>query len=202
MTAAGPVGVPVLVVHGIWDTSARLAPLCVGLRRRGVDGVHPVDLIPHDGRASISELGRSVARAAEELARRESAAQIDLVGFSMGALVSRWYLQRGGGRGLVRRFVSIAGPHHGTLDAYAIGRPGVRDMRPGSALLADLARDPDPFGATEVHCLYTPFDLMIVPPRSGVLAGATSVRAFPVPMHRFMIQSRDVLDHVAALLRA
>ena len=75
-------------------------------------------------------------------------------------------------------------------------------MRPGSALLADLARDPDPFGATEVHCLYTPFDLMIVPPRSGVLAGATSVRAFPVPMHRFMIQSRDVLDHVAALLRA
>ncbi len=193
---------PVLLVHGIWDSSSRLAPLAAGLTLRGVRGVHAIDLVPNDGRAPIAELGRLVAREADALAAREKAAQVDVVGFSMGALVSRWYIQRGGGKERVRRFVSIAGPHHGTATAYALPFPGARDMRPKSALLEDLETDPDPFGDVAVHCLYTPFDLMILPAKSAVLAGARSVRGFRVAMHRFMITDARVLDHVAALLRA
>ena len=193
---------PVLLVHGIWDSSSRLAPLAAGLTLRGVHGVHAIDLVPNDGRAPIPELGRLVAREADSLAAREGAERVDVVGFSMGALVARWYVQRGGGKERVRRFVSIAGPHHGTLSAYALPFAGARDMRPKSALLEDLAADPDPFGDVEVHCLYTPFDLIIVPAKSGVLEGARSVRVFTVPMHRFMITDARVLDHVAAILRA
>ena len=193
---------PVLLVHGIWDSSSRLAPLAAGLTLRGVPGVHAIDLVPNDGRAPIAELGRLVAREADALAAREKASRVDVVGFSMGALVSRWYIQRGGGKERVRRFVSIAGPHHGTATAYALPFAGARDMRPKSALLEDLARDPDPFGDVAVHCLYTPFDLMILPAKSAVLPGARSVRGFRVAMHRFMITDARVLDHVAALLRA
>jgi triacylglycerol esterase/lipase EstA (alpha/beta hydrolase family) len=194
--------VPVLLVHGIWDSSSRLAPLRAGLERRGIGPVHAVDLVPNDGRAPIAELGGIVAREATELAEREGASRVDVVGFSMGALVARWYIQRGGGKAKVRRFVSISGPHAGTAFAYALPFAGVRDMRPGSPLLRDLAADADPFGDVEVHCLYTPFDLMILPPTSSVLAGARSVGKFRVPMHRFMITSSVVLDHVAEILRA
>lgn len=191
--------IPVLLVHGIWNSSVQMMPLKRRLERadRGVDAI---DLVPNDGRASIAELGAHVARAAEELARREGSAQIDVVGFSMGALVSRWYLQRGGGKARVRRWISVAGPHHGTLNAYALPVPAARDMRPNSALLRDLAADADPFGGVEVHCVYTPFDLMIVPPKSGILPGARSVRSFRVPMHRFLITDRRVLDHVAEIV--
>lgn len=193
---------PLLLVHGIWDSATRLLPLKTGLLARGRTDVHAIDLVPNDGRAPISELGLQVARAVERLS--PAGEPVDVVGFSMGALVVRWYLQRAGGKDRVRRFVSIAGPHHGTLTAYALPRRylGARDMRPGSPLLENLAGDPDPFGSVEVHCVYTPFDLMILPATSSVLPSARTVRSFPVPMHRFMISDARVLDHVAATLAA
>lgn len=193
---------PVLLVHGIWDSSTRLAPLRAGLERRGLTHVRAIDLVPNDGRAPIAELGKIVAREAEALRRESGAERIDVVGFSMGALVTRWYVQRGGGRDVVRRFVSISGPHHGTLTAFALPFAGARDMRPGSALLRDLAADADPFGGVEVHCVYTPYDLMIMPARSSVLAGVASAHAIPVALHRWMIGDARVLDHVARLLLA
>ncbi len=194
--------VPVLLVHGIWDSSSRLSPLRSGLVLRGVRSVHAVDLVPNDGRAPIPTLGAIVAREAARLRAESGSERIDIVGFSMGALVSRWFVQRGGGRDVVRRFVSISGPHHGTVTAYALPFAGVRDMRPRSALLSELGADADPFGNVEVHCVYTPFDLMIVPATSSVLPHAKTTRSIPVPMHRWMITDGRVLDHVAELLRA
>jgi triacylglycerol lipase len=163
--------------------------------------VHAVDLVPNDGRAPIPQLGAIVSREAAMLATREGCEKIDLVGFSMGALVGRWFVQRGGGKANVRRFVSISGPHHGTATAFALPFAGTRDMRPGSALLRDLDADADPFGPVEVHCLYTPFDLMILPPKSSILGGARSVRRLPIAMHRFMVRDARVLDHIAGILR-
>ncbi len=192
---------PVLLVHGIWDTAAVMMPLKKGLERRGIERVHAIDLVPRGGRASIAELGAIVAREADALAEREGSARIDVVGFSMGALVSRWYVQRGGGRERVRRFVSISGPHHGTRSAHLLPFAAVRDMRPGSDLLRDLAADADPFGDVDVHCVYTPFDLLILPAKSSVLPGARSTRAIKVVLHGLMILDRRVHDHVADILR-
>jgi triacylglycerol lipase len=139
---------------------------------------------------------------ADTVLERTGVEQVDLVGFSMGALIARYYLQRLGGRARVRRFISISGPHHGTLTAYAWRSAGLRDMRPGSALLRDLQADADPFGAVEVHCLYTPYDLMIVPASSSILPNAASVRSLAIPIHRMMITHPRAIDAVATLLRA
>lgn len=193
---------PVLLVHGIWDSARRLEPLRRGLLARGLGDVTAVDLRPNTGSAPLERLGAQVDAAAQEALSRSADGRLDLVGFSMGALVSRWWLQRGGGRGRVRSFVSISGPHQGTLGAWALPLAGVRQMRPGSAFLRELAADPDPWGEAAVHCLYTPFDLMIVPPSSGVLPGARSVQALPVPLHRLMISDARALDAVAGCLLA
>jgi triacylglycerol lipase len=188
---------PTLFVHGIWDSAARVAPLRQGLEMRGISNVHAFDLVPNTGSATIPELAVQVQAAAEKLPR------FDLVGFSMGALTSRYYLQRLGGLKRVRRFISISGPQAGTLTAYALPfLRGVQQMRPNSALLQDLARDEHPFGAVDVHTITTPFDLMIVPSTSGELKGSKSHKSFPVKMHRWMITDARVLDHVAQLLRA
>lgn len=161
-----------------------------------------VNLAPNDGRAPLAALAAQVDAAAHRLAREVGEARIDLVGFSMGALVSRYWIQRLGGRALVRRYVSICGPHAGTANAYALPFAGVRDMRPGSALLADLARDADPWGEVEVHCFWTPFDLMIVPARSAILPGARTVQRFPIAMHRWMITDDRVISAVCEVLCA
>ena len=191
---------PVLLVHGLWDSPVRLHPLSRGLIERGIGTVATVHLRPADGRAPIAALADQVRTHAEALARDHEHDRVDIVGFSMGALASRYYLQRGGGRALTRRFISISGPHAGTLTAYGLPFAGVRQMRPGSALLAELAADEDPWGEVEVHCIYTPLDMMIVPAASSILAGARSVHRVPVPVHRWMLKDRRVLDLVARLL--
>jgi triacylglycerol lipase len=189
--------VSVLLVHGIWDSAQRLSPLKEGLLARGLANVTALDLLPNDGRAPIPDLAKQVREAVAALGPNP----IDLVGFSMGALTSRFYLQRLGGKARVRRFVSIAGPQHGTFSAYGLPFVGVRQMRPGSDLIRDLESDPDPWGNVQVHTVTTPYDLMILPSHSGELQGSTSHKSFPVKMHRWMITDVRVLDHVAQLLR-
>jgi len=190
--------VATLLVHGIWGDAAQLDPLKRGLERHGVRPLRALTFEPNDGRARIEELGAQIGREVDGL--RASDGAVDLVGFSMGALASRWYVQRGGGKGAVRRFISISGPHNGTLTAHALGFAGVRQMRPGSDLLKDLASDDDPWGQVEVHALYTPFDLMIVPAVSSLLPGARSTHKVPALLHRFMLSDQRVHAIVAKLL--
>lgn len=194
--------VPVLLVHGLWDSLTRIEPLVQGLRARGFERIHGFDLRPSDGRAPISELARQVAEQVDTLRRDSGAAQVDLLGFSMGALAARCYLQRCGGREQVRRFISISGPHAGTWTAFALPYAGVRDMRPQSELLRALEADTDPFGNVEVHCIYTPYDLMIVPATSSILRQAHSTHRLPIPLHRWMIRDPRVWDLIAQLLNA
>jgi triacylglycerol esterase/lipase EstA (alpha/beta hydrolase family) len=189
---------PVLLVHGIWDTGQKLAPMARALEAAGVPRAHALTLSKNDGSAPISALAEEVAAAARALGPR-----VDLVGFSMGALVSRYAVQRLGLRAHVRRFVSIAGPHAGTrMAGFLPWMAGVRDMRVGSALLAGLAADPDPWGEVEVHVLYTPYDLMIVPATSARLPSTKSETKMPIAMHRWLVTDPRALAHVAAILTA
>src|SRR5262245_47629077 len=135
---------PLLCVHGIWDTSAVFDRMTELLRGQGWSEIDALDLSPNDGSADIPALAGQVDRAAAALLARTGQHRLDLVGFSMGALVCRYYLQRMGGRDKVRRFISISGPHQGTLTAMLSGKPGARQMRPNSALLNELAQDPEP----------------------------------------------------------
>lgn len=191
---------PVLLVHGIWDRGEKLARMGAALEARGLGPVRAIDLVPNDGRAPILELARQVGEHARELASRAGCERVDVVGFSMGALVTRTYVQRLDGKQRVRRFVSISGPHRGTATAYALPFAGCRDMRPGSSFLRELEADPDPWGEVEVHVLYTPYDLMILPAASSRLPGARSESVLPIALHRLMIHDRRALDRVAEIL--
>lgn len=186
----------VLLLHGIWESGAQMEPLRLALERAGRTA-ETLDLVPSSGEATLPELAAQLGARVDAL----GGGPVDVVGFSMGSLVARTWLQRHGGRERARKFVSISGPHAGTLAAYFSGKAGARQMRPGSALLRDLASDPDPWGDVEVHSLWTPFDLMIVPARSSRLPRVASERRFAVPLHAQMVTSPRVLEAVVALLR-
>ncbi len=163
-----------------------------------------IDLAPSDGRATINEIAEHVQRAVEKLRAHRGVEQVDVVGHSMGALVSRTFIQRYGGRDVVRNFVSTAGPHGGSPLARIGGVPpwlaGIRDMRPGSAHLRDLERDADPWGKVRVHCIYTPWDMLIRPVETAILRGATSVHRIDVKIHRWVPSDPRVLARVAELI--
>lgn len=193
---------PVLLVHGIWNTGAAFAKLALELQRRD-RLLEAIDLLPNDGSAALDQLALQLAPAVGRLLQASGAAKVDVVGFSMGALVTRYWLQQLGGKHLTRRYVSISGPHAGTRVAQFSGHAGVVQMRPGNPWLQNLAQDPDPFGGVEVHTLRTPFDLMIVPSSScGRLPNCKSHTSVPVLLHRWMLTDPRAISRVAAILNA
>ena len=193
--------VPVLLVHGIDDSPAAFQPMRERLHEAGwqVEQVAAVRLTPNNGQLPIEALATQVARAAEGLRRRTGAERIDVVAFSMGALISRYWLQEVGGHQKVRRFVSISGPHHGTLLAHIRREPAILQMRPGSELLRRLERRANPFGDTELYTFWTPLDVTVYPAESARLPGATE-RTFPVLLHPLMLSHPGVLDAVVETL--
>ncbi len=188
----------VLLVHGIWDTGKKLDVLARAIGAAGIAPVRAIDLVPNDGSASIPDLAKLVERAASALGTE----RVDIVGFSMGALVSRYFIQRMSGRDRVRRFVSIAGPHAGTALASLLPGRGVRDMRRSSALLGELASDADPWGEVEVHTIWTPFDLMIQPTSSSRLPKSRSDTRVPALLHRLLVTDPRSVGRVVEILSA
>src|SRR5262249_46604110 len=150
----------------IWKDRSAFRRMGRHLEKQGFS-VHPIDLVPNDGSAGIDELAGQVKTFIDT--SFPDGSPIDLLGFSMGGVVSRYYVQRLGGIERVRRFITISSPHHGTHWARARDLPGYLHMRPDSPLLADLNRDVDMLSRLNFTSMWTPLDLMIVPPQSSRL---------------------------------
>ncbi|MGF1480982.1 MAG: esterase/lipase family protein [Cyanophyceae cyanobacterium] len=188
---------PVLLIHGLNDTNAVFTPMAQYLRQRGWS-VYSLDLIPSNGSFQIEQLATQVA---DYIKATFSAAQpLDLIGFSMGGIITRYYLQRLGGVERVKRYISISAPNNGTLTAYALPLPGIVQMRPNSLLLQDLNRDgAEILGRVNATVMWTPYDLMIVPSFSSRLAVGHEV-VLPIPFHSWMLSDTRALSIIAASL--
>ena len=192
---------PVLLVHGFHDTPQGLETMKLHLEQAGWPVVRMASLMPNDGSLSVPDMARQVGQAAEALRAETGAPRIDVVAFSMGALVTRYWLQLQGGKEEVRRFVSISGPQAGTMMAYVHPGLGVKQMRPRSPLLRALAQNPHPFGKVEVHTFWTPLDMIVVPATSARLPDARE-HMFLVLLHHWMRDDSRVLSAVTEVLGA
>jgi len=150
-------------------------PLSQALTTRGHVCLMP-SFTPNDGRLGIADLAEKLN--AYILTHVSEGAPIALVGFSMGTLVSRYYLEMLGGYQRTRAFISISGPHGGTFMAYFYPGRGAQDMRFGSALLRELNAKSECLTGLTIHSFWTPLDLMIVPARSSVWVLAQNHRVW------------------------
>jgi triacylglycerol lipase len=164
---------PVVIVHGIYRDHRLMRRLRDAFLRAGRRVFTP-DLKPNNGSASINELAAQFGEFLEhQLVPGE---RCDVIGHSLGGMVARTYIQRHGGSVRVRRLVTLASPHHGTLMAWL--RPGrvMCELRPGSAFLRDLASDVQQLATVQVTSYWTPFDAIIVPARSSELPIGRNLR--------------------------
>lgn len=187
---------PAVLVHGIFSSSQDMTRMAQHLRRAGREVFTP-DLAPAGGDVGVDELAQQLALFVQEKLRGR---RFDLVGFSMGGLVGRYYLQRLGGLEQVDHFVSLATPHHGTILALLNGRTGGRQMRCSSDFLCDLDRDADRLRGVKFTSFYTPLDLMIVPARSSVMPQAQNIRIWAA-LHPSLILEKRCLRAVADALK-
>lgn len=187
---------PVVLVHGIDDTQAIFWKMAPYLRSLG-HSVFGLDLIPNDGLAGLDVLGRQVANFINRTFPPHQ--PIDLVGFSMGGIISRYYVQRLGGMRRVQRLVTIASPHQGTWAAYTRPNLGCNQMRPGSRFLRDLHHDITTLDQINVTSIWTPLDLIILPANSSELPIGKNIQVW-VGGHAWMVTDPKSLETVADAL--
>ena len=188
--------VPVFLVHGYKDDCRKMMRLAKYLRSTGRDA-RLCTIAPSQGKVGLDQLANQLKSQIDHVCPAEH--PIDLVGFSMGGLICRYYLQRLSGLERTRRFVTISTPHRGSLLAWLVDNPACRQMRPGSAFLRDLASDAHRLNRTQFTSLWTPLDLMILPSNSSVIPEARCERLFCLA-HPLMVFERRSLRAVEAAL--
>jgi triacylglycerol esterase/lipase EstA (alpha/beta hydrolase family) len=155
---------PVLLVHGLVDNRSIFAVMRRSLRRRGFVSVCSWN---------YSQLLRDVARAADDLGQhiericaRTGHDRVHVVGHSLGGLITRYHVQRQGGDRRVDSLVTLGTPHGGSVLAHALPTPLVRQLRPGSTVLSELAEPVDRC-ETRITAVYSDLDQMVLPTSAG-----------------------------------
>jgi len=185
----------VLLVHGINDSAKSMLWMQRLLESRGWQA-SAISLHPSNASVPFDVMARQLDTYVA--ATFPPGEKFDLVAFSMGGLVARYYIQNLGGAHRVRRFVTISTPNHGTLWAWLSGRAGVKQMRPGSPMLRQLNSDLSALVPLDYTSIYTPFDLSILPAASSRISIARNIVAW-CPLHPLMVMMPSPLH---AVLRA
>lgn len=187
---------PLVLVHGLWDSPQVFEPLI-----RSLSGRRQPLLLPHLphglGQVPLEELARQLAAHID--ATVPAGQPIDLLGFSMGGVIGRIWIQRMGGHRRTRRFISVGSPHHGSLNALPWPGsllPSIADMRWGSALLRELNQETTPLQAVDCCSFYTPLDLMVIPGWRAVLPCGRK-ETLPVWTHEQLIRSPVAVERLS-----
>ncbi|MEU8519670.1 alpha/beta fold hydrolase [Streptomyces sp. NBC_01216] len=152
---------PVVLLHGFVDNRSVFVLLRRHLARHGRHTLGSLNYSPLmcDLRTAADLLGRHV----EEVCDRTGHREVDVVGHSLGGLIARYYVQRLGGDTRVRTLVTLGTPHAGTgVAPLASAHPLVRQMRPGSEVLRELA-SPAPGCRTRFVSFWSDLDQVMVP---------------------------------------
>ncbi|HET6391518.1 MAG TPA: alpha/beta fold hydrolase [Blastococcus sp.] len=192
--------IPVLLVHGLVDNRSVFSVMQRSLRRRGFADVCTWNYSPllTDVARGAADLGAHV----ERICAQTGHDRVHVVGHSLGGLIARFYVQRQGGDRRVESLVTLGTPHQGSLLAHVVPTPLIRQLRPGSPLLRELA-EPAPGCRTAVTAIYSDLDQMVLPTSSGRCdhadLGARNVLVHGIG-HMSLPRHRSVVDEVAATL--
>ncbi|WP_317932372.1 esterase/lipase family protein [Halioxenophilus sp. WMMB6] len=186
----------IVLVHGFMDRGHKFDPLNRALTAAGHRCFAP-SLTPRDARLGIVDLAGKLERYIESTLVAEQS--FALVGFSMGCLISRYYLQELAGVERCRAFFAIAGPLQGSRMAHLYFGRGAADMRPGSHFLLQLQAGEHKLGNLPIHSYRTPYDLMIIPSISSHWPRAENHISSALA-HPLMLRNRLVTQHILQTL--
>ena len=170
---------PVLLVPGYGGSTAALRG--AGRPPAAAGRTTTVLTLPAGGTGDLREAADVLDEAAQA-AIAAGAPSVDVVGYSAGGVVARWWVGQGGGAGAARRVVTLGAPHHGARVAglgAVLGLPSCptacRQLAPGSDLLDTLNSGDETPDGPRWTSVWTDQDEVVTPPDSARLDGATSV---------------------------
>ncbi len=190
----------VVLLHGIFDTRIGMQPLRKAIVANGYECFVP-SLKPVDGRKGLEPMARQLRDLIE--AEWGESAEFSIVAFSMGGLISRYYLQELEGARRCQGLYTIATPHHGTYMAYLYPGRGARQMRPESPFLENLQKSGHIYEDFEIPTASyrSPLDVVMLPLKSPRWQQGDNVR-FWSPIHSALLWEKklhaDLLERLDA----
>jgi len=168
----------VLLVPGYGGSIASFGGLTARLESTGRRVI--VVRLPGSGTGDLREAARALQRDAD-LALAGGAPSVDVVGYSAGGIVARYWVRNLGGARVARRIITLGSPHHGTVLATTgaafgpVCTIGCRQLAPGSSLLRQLnSGDETPAGPRWLS-IWSTQDEVVTPAETARLDGAVNV---------------------------
>lgn len=187
---------PIIVVHGFAMSRANFLLLA---RRLAAAGLGPIYGFEYWSLGKTGAAARELAAFVAEVRAATGAADVDVIGHSMGGLVARYYASLGGGDGVVRRLVTLGSPHGGTPASLFGAGSAKKELLTGSALVARLAAAP-PLSRTELLVIWSRGDALVPSTHEARIPGADEI-VYDDLGHLSLLASRRVAADVIAFLR-
>jgi triacylglycerol esterase/lipase EstA (alpha/beta hydrolase family) len=139
--------------------------------------------------SSIGHVAASAGELRDEVDRvlaQTGASQVDIVGWSQGGMMPRYYLKYLGGASKVHRLIGLSPSNHGTtagglatlanaipgaVDVMSAGCPACTDQFKGSAFLTDLNAGGETVAGVSYTVIQTRYDDVVTPYSSAFLSG-------------------------------
>ena len=157
-------GTPIILVHGLVDNRSIFTLLRRALRRRGFGRVMTLNYSPftQDVRSVAQRLAQLVEKTCEETGYE----RVHVIGHSLGGVIARYYVQKLDGDARVHTLCTLGSPHAGTFAAHLLPQKVVKQLRPGSDVMNELA-EPAPHLRTRFVAFWSDLDQLVVPKRSA-----------------------------------
>lgn len=168
---------PVVLVNGftgcnVFDVA--LEPLANRLRTDGYQAF----IFGYDdcGFGDIRDNAARLSGYIDSVRASTGSAKVDIVGYSMGGLVSRYYIKSLGGDAKVGALITMGTPHYGTAVANiaaffllgnCIGITACQQMAAGSSFLNDLNAGPDAVPGVRYTAIMSVLDELVIPYNNG-----------------------------------
>ncbi len=187
---------PIIMLHGYAMNRANFVPLA---SRLAAVPLGPIFGFEYWSLGRVSTAARRLGEFVTQVREHTGAAQVDLIGHSMGGVVGRYYACIGGGDGIVKNLVTIGSPHLGTeISVMGIGRSRKELVR-GSSLVTRL-EVAKPLAHTKLTVIWSRADGMVPGARQARVAGVDEI-IYDDLGHIAMLTSQRVAQDVIAALQ-
>ena len=157
-------GTPIILIHGVIDNRSIFTVLRRALRNRGFGRLYALNYSPFTD--DIADVARRLGALIEDVCEQTGYERVHIIGHSMGGLIARYYVQRLGGDSHVHTVCTLGSPHGGTAPARVVPWPVIRQMRPSSDIMAELA-SPAPGCRTRFIAIWSDLDQLVLPQRNA-----------------------------------
>ena len=188
-------GRPIILIHGLWNSSDIFKYFFKKLDGNNIEYYAPT-LVHKFGMISIAKITESLNK--KIICKFGKERQIDIVGFSMGGIIGRYWIKNFDGYKRTKRFISIGSPHNGTLTAQLIPQyplKGIAEMKINSRFIKELESKNSILENIECISFYTLWDLMVFPGWRAYLPYGSKI-SLNILIHKNLVKNPAAVNKI------